>query len=129
MSQSPSNDPSPADVFGEVIYRYTRAQAIADGVLIDVTEAAAELGFRYPVALTQAVWADCVEWTKRDSDRQTFQDTSGRLCDVLWMAACAIRKADPAASQVHLQLYRVPRGGSGYLPRRVTLKSIVGPGE
>lgn len=129
MSQSASNDSPPADVFGEVIYRYSRAQAIEDGVLIDVSETAQELGFRYPVALTQAVWEDCVAWTKQDSDRQTHQDQSGRLWDVLWMAACAIHRAHRGASEVRFQLYRVPRGGKGYLPRPTTLKSVVGPGD
>jgi type I site-specific restriction endonuclease len=35
----------------EIIYSYTRKQAIADGVLIDVTELAKEAGFKCPVAL------------------------------------------------------------------------------
>src|SRR6185437_8267129 len=42
--------------FGEVIYSYTRAQAIADGVLVDVSETAKEAGFKYPVALTRMVF-------------------------------------------------------------------------
>jgi type I site-specific restriction endonuclease len=33
-------------LFGEVIFSYTRAQAIADRVLIDVTPTALEAGFR-----------------------------------------------------------------------------------
>ena len=59
--QSRSTDPL-RELFGEVIYAYTRAEAIADGVLIDVTETAKEVGFRLPVALTAAAWADCVAW-------------------------------------------------------------------
>ena len=35
----------------EVIYAYTRRDAIADGVLIDVTETAREAGIRFPVGL------------------------------------------------------------------------------
>ena len=38
--------------FGNVIYSYTRAQAIADGVLIDVTDEAKAHGFKVPVAIT-----------------------------------------------------------------------------
>src|SRR4051812_27741843 len=41
-------------VFGEVIFAYTRKQAIEDGVLVDVTETAKEAGFKIPVALTRA---------------------------------------------------------------------------
>lgn len=39
-----------------VICRYTRTQAIEDGVLVDLTEWAAETGFRIPVACTATVW-------------------------------------------------------------------------
>jgi hypothetical protein len=35
----------------DVIHRYTRADAIRDGVLIDVTAVAREAGLRYPVAI------------------------------------------------------------------------------
>jgi hypothetical protein len=34
----------------DLIHRYTRADAIRDGVLIDVTQTAREAGFRWPVA-------------------------------------------------------------------------------
>jgi type I site-specific restriction endonuclease len=34
----------PDPIFGEVIYSYTRAQAIEDGVLVDVTDMAKEAG-------------------------------------------------------------------------------------
>ncbi len=36
----------------EVIYSYTRSQALADGVLVDVTQAASEAGFRFPTAIS-----------------------------------------------------------------------------
>jgi hypothetical protein len=34
----------------ELIHSYSRAQAIADGVLIDVSETAKEVGIVFPVA-------------------------------------------------------------------------------
>jgi hypothetical protein len=43
-----------------LIHGYSRAEAIADGLLIDVSATAREAGIRYPVALTQAVWERCV---------------------------------------------------------------------
>lgn len=73
----------------DLIHRYTRAQALEDGVLVDVSETAKEAGFRVPVALTQAAWADCVHWTEDDSASVVHQDQSGRLWDVLWMARLA----------------------------------------
>lgn len=35
-------DKTITEVFGEVIHSYTRAQAIADGVLVDISETARE---------------------------------------------------------------------------------------
>lgn len=46
-----------AEIFGEPISTYTRAQAIADSVLVDVSRAAARAGFRYPTAVTAALWS------------------------------------------------------------------------
>ena len=43
-------------LFGPVISAYTRAQAIADGVLVDVSEMAREAGLKHPTALTATVW-------------------------------------------------------------------------
>ncbi|HKI36594.1 MAG TPA: DUF6573 family protein [Gemmataceae bacterium] len=44
----------------DLIHRYTRADALRDGVLIDVSATAREAGFKYPVALTAAAWVKCV---------------------------------------------------------------------
>lgn len=73
--------------FGEVIHRYTRAQAIEDGVLVDVTEMAREAGFRVPVAITQAVHADISDIPEGEG----WQSYDGRLWDVLWMGYFAIK--------------------------------------
>jgi type I site-specific restriction endonuclease len=37
---------SMTDLFGEVIHSYTRADAIDDGYLVDVSDVAREAGFR-----------------------------------------------------------------------------------
>ncbi len=75
---------------GEIISRYTRAEAIADGILVDVTEWASpdEMmgGFTRPVAVTRGVWA-LIEAPKRSR-----QDTRGRAHDVLWMASLTARR-------------------------------------
>jgi hypothetical protein len=67
------------------IHRYTRAQAIADGVLVDVTETARQAGIRYPVALTRAAWDRCVR-VPEGVDNQT---EAGRLWDVLFLLSVA----------------------------------------
>ena len=43
------------ELFGEPIYAYSRAQALADGVLVDVSERARCHGIRYPTACTHGV--------------------------------------------------------------------------
>jgi hypothetical protein len=50
---SASKNESP---FGEIIYAYTRKQAVADGVQVDVSQTAREAGIRFPVYLTRAVY-------------------------------------------------------------------------
>jgi hypothetical protein len=44
----------------EIIFSYSRAEALADEELKDVSEMAKEVGFRYPVALTVAAWQKVV---------------------------------------------------------------------
>ena len=73
------------DYFCEAIHTYSRAQAIEDGVLVDVTETAKEAGFKFNTVVTRAVWEDCIAWN--NSDEVAYQDESGRLWDVVFMAA------------------------------------------
>ena len=115
------------EFFGEAIHIYTRAQAIEDGILVDVSKMAQEAGFRLSVAMTRTAWNDCVEWSDTDSCRQVYQDPEGRLWDVLWMAAQAARRGKN--DRLAFQLYRVPRGGRVERPRLVTLHIHIGPGD
>ena len=118
------------ELFGELIHSYTRGQAIEDGVLIDVSETARQAGFAWPVAMTAAAWEDCVAWTEEDSRRQIYQDETGRLWDVVWMASRAVKATGRVGEQARLfQLYRVPRGGRGVRQRPAMLKVMVGPGD
>ena len=121
--------PAEHPFFGKVISTYTRAQAIEDGVLIDAGSMAKEVGFRFPVALTAAVWSDCVAWNDEDSQQQVHQDQSGRLYDVLFMAAFAIKTSRSTGDRLLYELYRVPHDGFSTEPKLVTLKLIVGPGD
>ncbi len=132
MSQSTNktpNSPGCDKLFGEVIYSYTRAQAIEDGVLIDAAELARDAGFKWPVALTAAAWEDCVAWSDADNQRQAYQDQSGRLWDVLFMASYAIRTARNADQQLLFDLHCIPRNGHATKSQRLTLKLILGPGD
>ena len=76
-------EPGNATPFDPVISTYTRAQAIEDGILVDVSETAREAGFKIPVAVTRTVWDRLVALPE---GYRGFQDECGRLWDVLWMA-------------------------------------------
>jgi len=123
------NKRSTESYFGDVISTYTRAQAIEDGVLIDAGSIALEAGFTGPVALTSAVWADCVAWSDDDSQKQVHQDQSGRLWDTLYMAAYAIRTSTGSGDRMLYELYRIPRDGHSMEAQLVALKLIIGPGD
>ena len=96
--------------FGPIIYAYTRAQALADGVQVDVTTTAQESGIRFPVFITRTAF-DAYVTVPPDV---TGQDEAGRLWDVVWMLRHAIRKATPGQTRLPFALYvrndnRAPR--------------------
>lgn len=110
----------------DVIHTYTRREAIQDGVLVDVSQAAREAGFRIPVAMTARAWSECVAWPETES---LCQDESGRLWDVVFMAAAAARTAARRGegNRTSFDLHVVPRGGR--VPRLTTLVLHIGPGD
>lgn len=105
-----------------LIHAYSRRDAIADGVLIDVSETAKDAGFRFPVALTHAAWATCVSIPAGVS----CQDETGRLWDVLTMLAHACRSADRDASVLFFDVLVL---NDGSCPKPVRLKSVCGPDD
>lgn len=105
----------------EIIFSYTRAQAIADGVLVDVSQLASEAGFRIPVAMTHAAWCESVEVTERD----LCQDETGRLWDVL----AVLRFEAARAGHKSLLYFEVYVSKEGKPPRPVRLKAHCGPGD
>lgn len=72
------------EFFGEPIHTYSRADALEDGVLVDVSQTAKEAGFVFPVAVTAGVWADVNDIPEA---KQGIQDVDGRLWDLLFSAA------------------------------------------
>ena len=95
---NPENQESP---FGELIYAYTRAQAVADGVQVEVTKTAQEAGIKFPLFLTRAVFDKYVAVP----EGVTGQDEAGRLWDVVWMARFAILRARPGVDRIPVALY------------------------
>ncbi len=132
-----------SDTFGEVIFSYTRAQAIEDGELVDVSKLAREAGVKFPVAVSRAVWARYCEVP----EGTTGQDVTGRTWDVVWMFRCAARRT--AGGELLFKLHvalpdegsvrygwqdneQVPERGTGLrrsTHRLVTLKALCHPGD
>ena len=119
----------------EIIHRYTRANAIADGVLVaaDSVEAGicASAGFTVPVAFTSAAWADTVAWnddTEEDKGEFTGQSETGRLWDVLTMARHAAR-SEANGSRVNFQVLRIAPDGTSTRATLAGLTLHIGPGD
>jgi len=92
---------------------------------VDVTETAREAGFLLPVALTRAAWDLCVALSP--AAERACNDEHGRLHDVLWMLRWAIgRSRGTGGSEIHFELLCVTES---VRPSRVTLRSVVGPGD
>src|SRR6266446_5443695 len=132
----------PDNLWGEPITSYTRAQAIADGVLVDLTSATddrgqrlcQQAGFKVPVAITRAAWAQTVEaggsW-KPDGDGEVLelkggQSLTGRLWDVLWMLRVASGRASNT-DRVHFQVLVDVQGDGRH--ELVKLWALCGPGD
>jgi len=87
--------------FGKIVYAYTRAQAVADGVQVEVTAVAKEAGIRFPVFLTRTVFDAFVTVPPGVSG----QDEAGRLWDIIHMTRFAVQRARSAANHVPVVLY------------------------
>lgn len=104
-----------------LIFKYTRADAIRDGVLIDVSDTAREAGIKYPVAITHAVQENYV----RVPEGVTAQDERGRLWDIVFMLRFAITRA-PEGDTL---LYTIFVRNDDNAPKPVKLKAICHPGD
>lgn len=119
---------------GPIIDAHSRADAIAAGDLVAApAELVRDAGLRCPVALTAAVWTDCVAWTEQDREETgAIQDETGRLFDVLIMSRAAL--AGVTGHQAIARVHRIPRGErfdedlAEYLPD-VHLLVTIAPGD
>jgi hypothetical protein len=116
----------PDPIFGEVIYSYTRAQAIEDGVLVDVTDMAKEAGFTCNTAVTQKLWVDI----NRIPEKFSYESVDGRLWDVLWMARMtAGAKDNRGKSRIKYQLVMHTRNLEPFHDQLMDMVLDVGPGD
>jgi DNA repair protein RadC len=112
----------------EVIYAYTRSQALADGVLVDVSQMASEAGFRYPTAITADLHA---RLTPNQQEEELGQSYAGRLWDVVFLASFAARQAGVAdQSQFEVSLFEDAKDSPHSRYRSILkLWIVVSPGD
>ena len=136
------------ETFGPVISSYSRAQAIEDGALVDVSntiegDTAQRCPFKYPVAMTIAAysaaicaggkWVNAPELPGDEGSASSIlelpggQDAQGRLHDVFWMLSLAIKRAAGPSDRVEFTVL-VDVHGNGR-KTRVDLYSVCGPGD
>jgi hypothetical protein len=106
----------------DVIYSYTRANAIEDGVLVDVSATAKEAGINFPVALTSTVWdLYIVPSVKLEGHGQSI---AGRLWDLLWMF-----RVNALRTNSSLLFYSCMFLNENEKPEEVKFKALCGPGD
>jgi hypothetical protein len=105
----------------DVVHSYSRAEALEDGQLVDVTDNARRAGIKMPVAVTAAVYGLCIEVPP---SRARLEDVGGRTHDIVWLLRCAIARK-PNGRRVDFSVRcSTPKG-----IRRVALKALCGPGD
>lgn len=112
----------------DLLHEYSRAQAIADGTLVDLNqgelgELVKEAGIKFPLTCTATVFASCIGLTP--AAKRACNDINGRLWDVLTMLKYGIRNAkttDRIEFTVMVVRERVR-------PTPTRLKAICGPGD
>ncbi|MDW7726886.1 MAG: DUF6573 family protein [Candidatus Methanoperedens sp.] len=109
-----------------VIYKYSREQAIKDGVLVDVTETAKEAGIRYHTAVTEALW-NYIEPTEKLA--RMGQSVQGRLWDVLYLFTIAARCVPKGCAELFYSVSFLMENSELFKTHVVKLKAVIGPGD
>ena len=116
-----------------VIYSYTRADAIRDGVLIELPDAIVrEAGIVFPVAVTDNLWGTYIE--PDYLDKLPGQSVNGRLWDLLWMFHLAARRGEGHSDRLSYRctftVQRLHPGGVVVIDQEtVMIQAVCGPGD
>lgn len=109
-----------------IIYAYTRAQAIADGVLIDVTDTAEAMGFKVPVAVTANLFDQFIQAS--EALIAEGQTTEARLRDVLMLLLFKI-KLRPNTDRIYYDVSFAMAPAERNISRTVKVLAVIGPGD
>jgi len=107
-----------------LISSYTRAQAIEDGALVDVSDMAKEAGFKYPVFITANLWEGYID----PAPQLRHENTTSRLRDTLANMAATIESTKNPGSCIWFTVsFQMYFDGQRSI-QDVKLKSILRPG-
>jgi len=108
--------------FGPLISAYSRADALSDRQLIDISTLSREAGFRWPVAVTAPLWHGYI----KPPAHLGGQSWEGRAWDVLSLLRLAIRRAGDTSKLRFTVLFQMDDDKP---LERVILTSHCGPGD
>jgi len=112
----------------EIIFAYTRADALSDGVLVEISDQmVGEAGIKVKVAVTRAVWDDYL--SPSYLDELSGQSVEGRTWDLLWMFGCAARRSRHASTIQFRVLFVTMKESGSIVTEDVLLKAVCGPGD
>lgn len=117
------------DLWGELAHSYTRKEAIADGVLVDLMDGELgvlvnQAGFKFPIAMTATAFKSFVELTP--AAKRAGHDMKGRLWDILTMFKLAIRQSKPGEQTLFFEFRAIT---DTHHPTRCKMKSVIGPDD
>ena len=84
------------------------------GILMDVSIAAQVVGFTCPVALTRAVWKDCLTWCANSDMHQKKSTSDQHLNDILELAFTALRSSRWKDDHITFSVFQPPSGYKAY---------------
>lgn len=118
----------------DLIFSYTRADALSDGVLIELPSSK-NWGFKVPVAITAGAYGQCIAWNEPDP----------KLGEILrlredMVLTCAMREArahqrrmqagkKERPDRIDFQVETIVQAGEGVEVRKVDLYMVIGPGD
>lgn len=115
-----------SEFFGDLIYSYSRADAIADGVLIPVSsELCTDAGIKFPVCVTETIWNGYIE--PYYLPQLPGQSVEGRLWDLLWMFHLAVKAGNGTGDRIRYQVYFLTQVSEE--PELIDLIAVCGPGD
>ena len=133
------NESSISEVFGEVISSYSHAQAIEDGVLVDVSGLAREAGIKFPVAVSQGVFGVLAPWQGVGDDLSkpapgqplygSGQSFDGRAWDMLAILLYEIRRGQGGQRVDFAPLFLMGHKWTQDRPMPVKMYALCGPGD